>query len=116
MTKKTEWEIERDKADAIRAKAMMSLTVDQAKAIKETYSGSRATALKKSELGKEIFKNIAIYEKTYNKLRKLKNSQGLISAMLEDVGLKKGSNYISYYIWLTMAVGATALALTKYNS
>jgi len=37
MTKKTEWEIERDKADAVRAKAMMSLTVDQAKAIKETY-------------------------------------------------------------------------------
>ena len=37
MTKKTEWEIERDEADAIRAKAMMSLTVDQAKAIKETY-------------------------------------------------------------------------------
>ena len=37
MTKKTEWEIERDEADAIRAKAMMSLTVDQGKAIKETY-------------------------------------------------------------------------------
>ena len=29
MTKKTEWEIERDKADAIRAKAMKSLTSDE---------------------------------------------------------------------------------------
>tara|TARA_B110000046_G_scaffold93228_1_gene101206 strand:+ start:2981 stop:5500 length:2520 start_codon:yes stop_codon:yes gene_type:complete len=86
------------------------------KAIKETYSGSRATALKKTELGKEIFKNMAIYENAYNKLRKLKNSQGLMSAILEDVGLKKGSNDISYYIWLTMAAGAAALALTKYNS
>jgi len=37
MTKKTEWEIERDKADAIRAKAMKSLTSDQLNAIKETH-------------------------------------------------------------------------------
>ena len=37
MTKKTEWEIERDKAHAIRAKAIKSLTVDQLNAIKETH-------------------------------------------------------------------------------
>ena len=37
MTKKTEWEIERDKAHAIRAKAIKSLTVDQLKAINRTY-------------------------------------------------------------------------------
>lgn len=86
------------------------------KAIKETYSGSNATNLKKTELGRQIFKNMAIYEKAYNKLRKRKNIQGLTSALLEDVGLKKGSNDISYYIWLTMAAGAAALALTKYNS
>ena len=36
MTKKTEWEIERDKQDAIREKAMKSLTVDQLNGIKET--------------------------------------------------------------------------------
>jgi len=33
MTKKTEWEMDRDKADALRAKAMMSFSVDQLKAI-----------------------------------------------------------------------------------
>ena len=37
MTNKTEWQILRDEADAIRAKAMKSLTVDQMKAIKETH-------------------------------------------------------------------------------
>ena len=37
MTKKNEYEIERDKADAIRAKAMKGLTEDQLKAINRTY-------------------------------------------------------------------------------
>ena len=37
MTKKDEWEIERDKEDAIRAKAMKGLTEDQLKAINRTY-------------------------------------------------------------------------------
>jgi len=37
MTKKQDWEIERDKADAIRKTAMKSLTVNQMKAIKETH-------------------------------------------------------------------------------
>ena len=37
MTKKTEWEIQRDKQDAIREKAMKSLTVDQLNVIKETH-------------------------------------------------------------------------------
>jgi hypothetical protein len=37
MTKKTEWQIERDKADALRAKAMKSLTANQLNAIKETH-------------------------------------------------------------------------------
>tara|TARA_R110002012_G_scaffold148423_1_gene307232 strand:+ start:804 stop:1079 length:276 start_codon:yes stop_codon:yes gene_type:complete len=34
---RSEWEIERDKADAIREAAMKSLTVDQIEAIKETH-------------------------------------------------------------------------------
>ena len=37
MTKKTEWEIERDKQNAITEKAMKSLTVDQLNVIKETH-------------------------------------------------------------------------------
>ena len=37
MTKKNEWEIQRDKQDALRAKAMKSLTTDQLNAIKETH-------------------------------------------------------------------------------
>ena len=37
MTKKTKWEIERDKYVAIRKKAMKSLTVDQLDAIKKTH-------------------------------------------------------------------------------
>ena len=37
MTKKNEYEIERDKADAIRAKAMKALSEDQLKAINRTY-------------------------------------------------------------------------------
>ena len=34
---RSEWEIERDEADAIREAAMKSLTVDQMEAIKETH-------------------------------------------------------------------------------
>ena len=34
---RSEWEIQRDEADAIREAAMKSLTVDQMKAIKETH-------------------------------------------------------------------------------
>tara|TARA_B110000285_G_scaffold158304_1_gene176619 strand:- start:358 stop:591 length:234 start_codon:yes stop_codon:yes gene_type:complete len=37
MTKKNEWEIERDKKEALRAKAMKSLTADQLDVIKETH-------------------------------------------------------------------------------
>jgi len=37
MTKKDKWEIERDKQDALKTKAMKSLTVDQLNAIKETH-------------------------------------------------------------------------------
>ena len=37
MTKKNEWEIERDKADALRENAMKSLTADQINAINKTY-------------------------------------------------------------------------------
>ena len=38
MTKKDKWEIERDKQDALKTKAMKSLTVDQLNAIKETHN------------------------------------------------------------------------------
>ena len=37
MTKKTEWEIERDKQNAIRKKAMKSLTEEQLSTIKKVY-------------------------------------------------------------------------------
>ena len=37
MTKKTEWEIDRYKADALKAKAIKSLSEDQLKAINRTY-------------------------------------------------------------------------------
>ena len=37
MTKKNEWEIQRDKQNALRAKTMKSLTADQLNAIKETH-------------------------------------------------------------------------------
>ena len=37
MTTKNEYEIERDKADALRQKAMKSLTADQLKALNKTY-------------------------------------------------------------------------------
>jgi len=37
MTKKDKWEIERDEQDALKTKAMKSLTVDQLNAIKETH-------------------------------------------------------------------------------
>ena len=37
MGRKNKWELERDKADALRTKAMKSLTVDQLNAIKETH-------------------------------------------------------------------------------
>lgn len=37
MIKKDKWEIERDEQDALKTKAMKSLTVDQLNAIKETH-------------------------------------------------------------------------------
>ena len=37
MTKKDKWEIERDEQDALKTKAMKSLTTDQLNAIKETH-------------------------------------------------------------------------------
>ena len=37
MTKKDKWEIERDKENTLKSKAMKSLTTDQLKAIKETH-------------------------------------------------------------------------------
>ena len=37
MTKKDKWEIERDEQNALREKAMKSLTTDQLNAIKETH-------------------------------------------------------------------------------
>ncbi len=38
MTKKTKWEIQRDKENTLKSKAMKSLTTDQLKAIKETHN------------------------------------------------------------------------------
>jgi hypothetical protein len=37
MTKKNEWEIERDMADTLRENAVKSLTSDQLNAINKTY-------------------------------------------------------------------------------
>jgi hypothetical protein len=86
------------------------------KTIKESYSGSRAAALKNSAVGKKILKNMKIYESAYKKLQREKSKKGIMSALFEDVSLKKGSVNISYYIWLTLAIGGTALALRKFNS
>jgi len=41
MGRKNQWQIERDKADALRTKAMSSLTVEQLHAIKETHKTLR---------------------------------------------------------------------------
>ena len=38
MEKKDEWQLERERKDALRSKSMKSLTVDQLNAIKETHS------------------------------------------------------------------------------
>lgn len=86
------------------------------KTIKESYSGSRAAALKNSAVGKKILKNMKIYESAYKKLQREKSKKSIMSALFEDVSLKKGSVNISYYIWLTLAIGGTALALRKFNS
>ena len=37
MTKKDKWEIERDRQDVLKARAVNSLTTDQLNAIKETH-------------------------------------------------------------------------------
>ena len=37
MTKKDKWEIERDRQDVLKARAINSLTTDQLNAIKETH-------------------------------------------------------------------------------
>lgn len=86
------------------------------KTIKESYSGSKATALKNSMIGKKILQNIKLYEKAYKDLQSQKNKRGLMSALAEDISLKNTSTNISYYLWLTLAIGGTAFAISKYNS
>ena len=86
------------------------------KTIKESYSGSKATALKSSMTGKKILQNIKLYERAYKDLQSQKNKRGLMSALAEDISLKNTSTNISYYLWLTLAIGGTAFAISKFNS
>jgi hypothetical protein len=86
------------------------------KTIKESYSGSKVTLLENSTVGKKILKNIKSYEKVYKELKNKKNKKSLLSALSEDISLKKTSTDISYYLWLTLAIGGTAFAISKFNS
>ena len=72
--KKTEWEIERDKADALRAKAMKSLTADQLDAIKETHKTLEDALSMLSEMNDLYLSDI---RKLDNAFWKLKNEFNL---------------------------------------
>ena len=70
----------------------------------------------KSKNGKKILQNIKLYEKAHKDLQSRKNKRGVMSALAEDLSLKKKSTDISYYLWLTLAIGGTAFVLSKLNS
>ena len=74
MTNKTEWQIERDEADAIRAKAMKSLTTDQLNTIKETYKSLGDALNMLSEMNDLYLSDI---RKLDNAFWKLKNEFNL---------------------------------------
>ena len=81
------------------------------KAIQESYSGSRAAALKRSETGKSILKNMGLYKAAYGKYRSLRNKGFQTAGMLEDVSLKKKSSDISYYLWFALAMSGMGLVI-----
>jgi len=74
MTNKTEWQILRDEADAIRAKAMKSLTTDQLNTIKETHKSLGDALNMLSEMNDLYLSDI---RKLDNAFWKLKNEFNL---------------------------------------
>lgn len=74
MTKKNEYEIERDKRNTLRAKAMKSLTADQLDAIKETYKTIEDALSMLSEMNDLYLSDI---RKLDNAFWKLKNEFNL---------------------------------------
>ena len=74
MTKKNEYEIERDKRNALRARAMKSLTADQLDAIKETYKTIEDALSMLSEMNDLYLSDI---RKLDNAFWKLKNEFNL---------------------------------------
>ena len=85
-------------------------------AIKQSYSGSNAAALKRTAAGRSLLKNMAIYEKAFKYLRNVKRKNMIIDGMLEDVRLKKGSLHISYYLWFALAIAGAGLVIKKLNN
>ena len=74
MGRKNQWQIERDKADALRTKAMKSLTVDQLNAIKETHKTLEDALSMLSEMNDLYLSDI---RKLDNAFWKLKNEFNL---------------------------------------
>jgi len=74
MTKQNEYEIERDKRNALRARAMKSLTADQLDAIKETYKTIEDALSMLSEMNDLYLSDI---RKLDNAFWKLKNEFNL---------------------------------------
>ena len=85
-------------------------------AIKQSYSGSNAATLKQTAEGKELLKNLSVYERAFKALRAQKSKEMVIQGMLEDVRLKKGSVHISYYLWFALAIAGAGLVIKKLNN
>lgn len=85
------------------------------KVIKESYSGSRATALKRTEVGTSILKNMKLYESSYKNYRAQQNKRHQTDGMFEDIMLKSKSTNISYYLWFALAMSGMGLVIKQLS-
>jgi len=69
MGRKNQWQLERDKADSLRTRAMKSLTVGQLSAIKETHKTLEDTLSMLSEMNDLYLSDIRKLDNTFWKLK-----------------------------------------------
>ena len=80
MTKKDKWEIERDRQDVLKARAVNSLTTDQLNAIKETHDTISSCLMMIRDCNDLYMSDIGKLESSFWKLKHqflLENEDGI---------------------------------------
>jgi len=76
MTKKTEWEIERDKEKAVRQKGLQALTLEQIQAVHDTYEALNSAMLSIRDLNDLALSEIKALDEACYKLHHEFNLRG----------------------------------------